>query len=193
MDANSSTKVNSRPIPKFLTQDEVERLFKAARKYSRHPDRDVAILRLMFGHGLRVSELCNLERKSIIGDCEQICIHRLKADEADVQAISPLEAKALRKYLRPRLDTRRFLFITERGSQFSRQGVHRMVKAVGRHAGLGSVHPHRLRHACGYHLVNQGEPMRFIQSYLGHKTEAMTLLYTQLSARKYDSIRTHFK
>jgi len=136
MDADSSTKVNSRPIPKFLTLEEVERLFKAARKYSRYPDRDVAILRLMFGHGLRVSELCNLERASIIGDCEQICIYRLKADEADVQAISPLEAKALRKYLRPRVDTRRFLFITERGSQFSRQGVHRMVKAMGRHAGL---------------------------------------------------------
>lgn len=193
MDANNSTKVNSRPIPKFLTLEEVERLFKAARKYSRYPDRDVAILRLMFGHGLRVSELCNLERKSIIGDCEEICIHRLKADAADVQALSPLEAKALRKYLRPRVDTRRFLFITERGSQFSRQGVHRMVKAIGKKAGLGSVHPHRLRHACGYHLVNQGEPMRFIQSYMGHKTEAMTLLYTQLSARKYDSIRTHFK
>jgi site-specific recombinase XerD len=195
MDANSSTKVNSRPIPKFLTLEEVESLFKAARKYSRYPDRDVAILRLMFGHGLRVSELCNLERASIIGDCEEICIHRLKADAADVQALSPLEAKALRKYLKlkRRVDTRQFLFLTERGSQFSRQGVHRMVKAMGRHAGLGSVHPHRLRHACGYHLVNQGEPMRFIQSYLGHKTEAMTLLYTQLSARKYDSIRTHFK
>jgi len=192
MDANSSTKVNSRPIPKFLTLEEVERLFKAARKYSRYPDRDVAILRLMFGHGLRVSELCNLERKSIIGDCEQICIHRLKADEADVQALSPLEAKALRKYLRPRVDMRRFLFITERGSQFSRQGIYQMIKAIGKKAGL-DVWPHRLRHACGYHLVNQGEPMRFIQSYLGHKTEAMTLLYTQLSARKYDSIKTHFK
>ena len=90
------------------------------------------------------------------------------------------------------MDTRRFLFITERGSQFSRQGIHRMIKAIGKKAGL-DVWPHRLRHACGYHLVNQGEPMRFIQSYLGHKTEAMTLLYTQLSARKYDSIRTHFK
>ncbi len=129
----------------------------------------------------------------VASDIQRGCAVSRLADEADVQALSPLEAKALRKYLRPRVDTRRFLFITERGSQFSRQGVHRMVKAMGRHAGLGSVHPHRLRHACGYHLVNQGEPMRFIQSYMGHKTEAMTLLYTQLSARKYDSIRTHFK
>jgi len=196
---NDNCKRKRSPKPhRFLTEEQVERLIKAARKHSRYPNRDVAMLRMMFNHGLRVSELCNLTREDIEGDCAKVWIRRLKKvdeDHAwDSQPISPVLAKSLRAYLKPRLDTCRPLFITERGSQFSRQAIYKMVHRLGELAKLGeAVHPHRLRHAIGFKLINDGIPLENLREYLGHSTDEMTRHYAKLSSRKYDCIQRHIK
>jgi len=194
---NSKTKRSPKPH-RFLTEEQVESLIKAARKHNRWPIRDVAMLRMMFNHGLRVSELCNLTREDIEGDCDKVWIKRLKKvddDKAwDSQPISPALAKALRAYLKPRLDTCKPLFITERGSQFTRQAIYFMVRRLGVLAGLGEVvHPHRLRHAIGFKLINDGVPLENLREYLGHSTDEMTRHYAKLSSRKYDCIQRHVK
>src|SRR6516165_4721243 len=75
-----------------------------------------------------------------------------------------------------------FVFISERGTPFTRAGFAKMVARLGQEAGFKfGVHPHMLRHACGYALVNRGHDTRALQAYLGHKNIQHTVRYTELS------------
>ena len=64
-------------------------------------------------------------------------------------------------------------------------GVRDLVRRLGAAAGLGRVHPHMLRHACGYKLVNQGADLRLVQAYLGHRAIASTVRYTEVDERRF--------
>ena len=79
-----------------------------------------------------------------------------------------------------------FVFTSERGAPFSTDGFARMVERAGREAKLAfKVHPHMLRHACGYALVNKGHDTRVPQAYLGHKNIQHTVRYTELSPTRF--------
>jgi len=202
MDSQTNLKRNSEALPQVLEVAEVDRLFVAARKHSRYPLRDVAMLRLMYGHGLRVLELVNLNRADIRWDEGEIVVRRVKnrrrkdgsypAAIVDRQPLSKMEKKTLRAYQKSRMDTNPSLFIGERGDHLTTQAVYRIVTRLGLLANLGEIHPHTLRHSCGFKLINEGVPERVIQSWLGHRTGAMTRHYTQLSSRKYEGISGHF-
>lgn len=108
-------------------------------------------------------------------------VRRLKHGIASVHPLHAPELRALRK-LQRESEASPYLFITERGSPMTAAGFRKLLSRIGSHSSLTfSVHPHMLRHGCGYKLVNDGHDTRSIQHYLGHKNIQHTVRYTQLS------------
>ena len=92
----------------------------------------------------------------------------------------------LRKLQRDQEPKSAFVFTSEPGSPFAMAGVARMLERAGVEAKLGfKVHPHMLRHACGFALANKGHDTRSIQAYLGHKNIQHTVRYTELSPNRF--------
>jgi site-specific recombinase XerD len=78
-----------------------------------------------------------------------------------------------------------FVFTSERGAPFTTAGFGKMIARAGKVAKLTGVHPHMLRHACGYALANRGHDTRALQAYLGHKNIQDTVRYTELSPTRF--------
>ena len=169
----------------FLTPDEVERLITAAKSVGRHRRRDATLILLAYRHGLRVSELVALRWDMV--DLQQGLLHvsRLKNGVTSTHPIRGPELRALRKLQRGYPDTP-YLFVTERGGPLTTSTVRKIIARAGESAQIGfSVHPHMLRHACGYKLANDGHDTRAIQHYLGHKNIQHTVRYTELASTRF--------
>jgi type 1 fimbriae regulatory protein FimB/type 1 fimbriae regulatory protein FimE len=169
----------------YLTEKEVEKLMTAAGMVGRHGQRDVTLIMLAYRHGLRVSELVNLRWEQI--DLQQGLIHinRLKRGTDSVHPLRGPELQALRQV---QLDypLKSYVFISERNAPLSPDTFRKIITRAGKEAKLPfSVHPHMLRHACGYKLAQAGEDTRAIQHYLGHRNIQHTVRYTQLSAERF--------
>ena len=92
----------------------------------------------------------------------------------------------LRRLKREQDPASAFVFVSERGAPFGTAGFARMIERAGNEANLGfKVHPHMLRHACGYALANRGHDTRALQAYLGHKNIQHTVRYTELSPTRF--------
>jgi type 1 fimbriae regulatory protein FimB/type 1 fimbriae regulatory protein FimE len=140
-----------------------------------------------YRHGLRVSELISLRWEQVDLKQGHLHVHRLKNGTPSTHPIRGPEIRALRKLKREYPNTP-YLFITERGGPLTAATVRKMVTRAGENAGLPfPVHPHQLRHACGFYLANQGHDTRAIQHYLGHKQIAHTTRYTELAADRFNS------
>lgn len=169
----------------YLTETEVERLRKAARTGTRNGDRDEAMILIAFRHGLRASELVTLRWDAI--DLEQGKLHcsRRKNGTPSVHPLTDVELRALRR-LKQETPNSRHVFLSEREAPFTVGGFRRMVTRLGTKAGFTfQVHPHMLRHACGYKLANDGRDTRAIQHYLGHKNIQHTVAYTALASDRF--------
>ena len=83
------------------------------------------------------------------------------------QPIAGDELRAIKRYLATRTDKLPWLFISERGQPMTRSAVNYLMRVAGESAGLKNVHPHMLRHSCGYYLANTGVDLRTMQDYLG--------------------------
>ncbi len=175
--------VNVRDIKKHLTPDEVAQLIDTARKHGRHGARNAAMILLTYQHGLRVSELCGLYRDDVDLEARTIRITRRKGS---MPGMHPLTGEALRalRAIAPS-DATAWLFANERGGQLTPAGVRDTFARLGKLAGLARSNPHALRHACGYKLINGGTDVRLVQSYLGHKSIASTVVYTAIDTRRY--------
>jgi type 1 fimbriae regulatory protein FimB len=79
-------------------------------------------------------------------------------------------------------------FLTERGGPFTRQGIYYLVRCISERADLGKVHPHMLRHPCGYALASKGLDLRTIQDYLGHRDPKQTAIYTRVAATRFENL-----
>jgi type 1 fimbriae regulatory protein FimB/type 1 fimbriae regulatory protein FimE len=168
----------------YLTRSEIDRLIKAAQS-NRRGHRDATMVLLTFRHALRSSEVCALRWEQF--DLKQGTVHvnRLKNGIASVHPLSGHELRTLRKLQREEPENR-FLFLSERGAPITAEGFRKMIRRVGEKAKLPfSVHPHMLRHACGYKLANEGKDTRAIQLYMGHSNIKNTVIYTQLSAERF--------
>jgi len=168
----------------YLTPGEIDRLISAARK-NRHGHRDATMILLAFRHGLRASEVCGLRWDQL--DLKQGTLHvnRLKNGIPSVHPLGGSELRALRKLQREE-PVGRFLFLSERGAPMTAEGFRKMVRRAGEAAKFTfSLHPHMLRHACGYKLANEGQDTRAIQLYMGHRNIQNTVGYTQLSAERF--------
>lgn len=174
---------------RYITSIEVDRLLMAAKKSS-HGVRDYCLLLMCFIHGCRVSELRSLRCSDIDARKGTIFISRLKNGLSTQQPISDRERIAIKKWLLVRMNMigadSDWLFISSRGSQFTRQQIYRLVKSYGLKAKLlVSIHPHMLRHACGFALADQGLDTRLIQDYLGHRNIRYTVHYTASNASRF--------
>ena len=170
----------------YLLPDEVDQLLKAAKRTGRHGHRDQTLVLLAYRHGLRVGELVALRWDMV--DLKQGLLHvrRLKNGVDSTHPLRGTELRALRR-LRRDYPASAYLFVTERGGPITAASVRRVVSRAGVQAGIPfPVHPHMLRHACGYKLANDGVDTRALQHYLGHRNIQHTTHYTELSPQRFN-------
>ena len=156
----------------YLTAKEVEKLIKAAKDgRGRYGDRDATLILIAFRHGLRASEICDLEWSQVeFGRSASLHVRRVKNGKPSVHPLRGDEIRALRE-LRRQFPDSGFVFATERGGPFTADAVNRLIKRIGERAGFAfPVHCHMLRHACGYALANAGHDTRALQDWLGHRS-----------------------
>jgi len=173
----------------YVTEEELLALVESTKR-SRYHWRDATMLMLTFYHGLRVSELCHLRRTHLDLTHGRLWVERLKGSLSTQQSLLPQELRALKRYLKQRGNSQLpWLFLTERGNQFTRFTMHYMVRTAAERAGLTfAVHPHMLRHGCGYALANRGYDLRVIQDYLGHRDPKHTTRYTRTAAHRFERL-----
>src|SRR5215469_5352224 len=141
------------------------------------------------GHGLRASELVDLRWEQV--DLENAILHvrRVKQGTPATHPLTGRELRALRRLQREQGSRSPFIFVSERGAPFAKRGFQAMVERAARAAGFDmKIHPHMLRHSCGYKLANDGVDTRTIQSYLGHKSIQHTVRYTELAPTRFKSL-----
>lgn len=187
-DRTSPVDVHARPVD-YLTETEVKRLVEGA-KASRNPERDALLILMLFHHGLRESEARHLRRDAMKLDSAQVWIERVKGGRSSYHPISGDELRLIRRYLRTRRDDLPWLFISERLQPLSDRSVRVIVANAAKVARLPHVHPHMLRHSCGFYLHNKGYNSRLIQDYLGHANPASTMLYTRTAAKQFEGLFT---
>src|SRR5712671_596409 len=170
----------------YLTPKEVERLIAATKKRERRYSlRDATMILVAFRHGLRVSELCMLTWDQIDFSQGMMHVRRIKGGIPSVQQIGGEEMRMLRALMRED-NAGRFVFMTERGAPMTPAGFRKLVARLGVAAKFPfPIHPHMLRHACGYKLANDGQDTRALQHYLGHKNIMHTVRYTELSPERF--------
>jgi type 1 fimbriae regulatory protein FimB len=175
---------------KHLTPLEVDTLLKTIKQHSRNHERDSCLVLLMFRHGLRVSEACNLKLHQVDTESRIIHVQRLKKGLHTTQPLRPEEVKIIKAWLKKRPQTLQdSFFISERGAALSRITVWDMLKRMSAKAELAvTAHPHMLRHACGYALADQGADTRLIQDYLGHRNIQHTVRYTATNAARFERL-----
>ena len=169
-----------------LVEHEVEKLICAAKK-GRHGHRDSTLILLMYSHGLRAGEAVNLKWSQV--DLKQSILHvqRMKNGTPSTHPLRGREIRALRKLKRDYPDTEN-IFVTERKGPLTVSNVQKIMTRAGKDADLDiKVHPHMLRHSCGFKLANEGQDTRAIQLYLGHKNITHTVLYTELSPERFNN------
>jgi integrase len=173
----------------YLTEHEVEMLIDAARQ-SRHGHRDATMILIAFRHGLRVSELVDLRWDQVDFNRAVLHVRRAKRGTPSVHPLSGLELRALRRLQRESAVSA-FVFLSERRAPFTTAGFARMMERAAVGAGLNlKVHPHMLRHACGFALANAGHDTRAVQAYLGHANIQHTVRYTELAPDRFKGFWT---
>jgi site-specific recombinase XerD len=170
-----------------LTLAEVEILRQTAKTRSgRYGERDALAILVMYRHGLRVIELCRLTRPQVDFKGGVLHVSRVKNGRPSTQPLAGQEIRELRKLFRAWPDGR-FIFQNERGGPLTPAGFRKTLARIGAASPLGfPVHPHMLRHGCGYYLANKGTDTRTLQQYLGHRNIQHTVRYTELDAERFN-------
>lgn len=171
---------------KYLTETEVKKLMQTAKERSRLGLRDQCMIFMAFRHGLRRSELCNLKWSDVDLEAQILHVHRLKGSISGTHPIEGEELRLIRKYRRSQKSESPWMFVNQNGDPVKPDSFRQTLKRLGNIAGFPfKVHPHMLRHGCGYALVNSGENLRAIQLYMGHREIKNTLIYTELSPHAF--------
>ena len=169
-----------------LTEAEVGRLIKAA-KNNRWGLRDSAMILIAFRHGLRVSELVHLQWSAVEFESATLHVGRSKGGTEGTHYLAGDEMRVLRAQRRESQGA--FLFVSERGAPFSPSGFAKLMERVGKAAKMPfKVHPHQLRHACGFSLANRGVDTRTLQAYLGHRSISSTTRYAALAPGRFKNL-----
>ena len=169
-----------------LTQREVEKLIAAA-KGNRYGVRDATMILICFRHGLRASELCELQWTDVEFETATLHIRRAKGGTTTTHPLLGDELRVLRALKREAKSV--FIFVSERGAPFTVSGLQKLVERAGNVAKIGfKVHPHMLRHSTGFVLANKGTDTRTLQAYLGHRSIQSTVRYTELAPGRFKNL-----
>ena len=187
-------------LPKALSEEDVASLLAAASGQDPLGRRDRAILEVLYGTGMRISELVGLSLADLALEDGLIRVFGKGAKERLVP-IGSFGRSSLDDYLappgRPALVPKRWarrgdaeaVFLNARGGRLSRQGAWGIVSHYGARAGLGGrLTPHVLRHSCATHMLDHGADIRVVQELLGHASIATTQVYTKVSAERLRSV-----
>src|SRR5579863_4434899 len=170
----------------YLIAAEVDRLMETA-KDNRYDHRDASMVLVAYRHGLRASELVDLRWEQVDFKTATLHVRRVKKGTPSTHPILGDELRALRRLQREQEPMSPFVFTSERVAPFTTAGFARMVERAGWAAKLPfkKIHPHMLRHGCGYALANKGHDTRALQAYLGHRNIQHTVRYTELSPTRF--------
>lgn len=174
-----------KPIPSFLSEDEMEKLFNSIPNKTDLDVRNSAILEILYGTGIRASELTNLNLSNI--DINERLIRVF--GKGKKERILPLGKKAfecIKNYIN---EVRGYeegaLFLSKSGKRFGQRDLQRIVKRfITNVATLHQMSPHTLRHTFATHLLNRGANLRSVQELLGHESLSTTQIYTHMSIEK---------
>ena len=171
----------------YLTPLEVDALINGAKSVGRHKHRDATLILIAYRHGLRVSELVSLRWDQVDLKQGKLHVNRLKNGSPSIHPLRGPEIRALR-WVQRDYQCGPYVFSTERQGPLTTSTVRKLIARAGNKAELPfPVHPHMLRHACGYKLANDGQDTRAIQHYLGHRNITHTCRYTELTSKRFDN------
>lgn len=189
-------------LPKFLTHQEVEALLKAPSEMNSFECRDACMLELMYGTGLRVSELIQLKTHQIDWEMGFLRV----TGKGDKERLVPFPSLTLgklkkwvdvvRKNISPKAAVSSFLFPKADGEPMTRQGFWKRIKLYGEKACITDSHlrvsPHILRHSFATHLLEKGLNLRVLQGILGHQNLSTTQIYTHVQKIRLQEIHRRF-
>lgn len=186
-------------LPKLIKENEVMMLFEICDLNNKLGYRNYCILGCLYGCGLRVSELCNMQIKDIDFNERVIKIHGKGSKDRVVIMYDDL-ASSLKHYISTfRLELlynskdteNRYVFLNKNGTQLSRVGVRKILEKLVLECGeTFHISPHMLRHSFATALLNNGADMRSVQELLGHESLSTTQVYTHVS---YDAIKSSYQ
>lgn len=184
-------------LPEVLTIDEVNDMIEAVDLTSPQGPRNRAIIELLYGSGLRVSELCTLERRRVSLE-DRYLIVTGKGSKERLVPMSEESVDRIRIYLetdtvQPKRGEEDYLFLNRRGAHLTRVMVFYIVRGLAEAAGIAkTISPHTLRHSFATHLLEGGANLRAIQAMLGHESIATTQIYLHLdNSRLREEIIAH--
>jgi integrase/recombinase XerD len=182
-------------LPKALTEDEITELIESVAGNDPISRRDRAVLEVLYGTGIRISELVGLSLADV--DLDGALLRAF--GKGSKERIVPLGRPAMRALAewfdggRPELEPERWsrrgdaeaVFLNARGGRLTRAGAWLVVKKYGDRVGLGDrLSPHVLRHSCATHLLDHGADIRAVQELLGHVSISTTQVYTKVSTER---------
>jgi integrase/recombinase XerD len=190
--ADISRPQGGQKLPRFLTQEEIERLLTALDTTTTEGVRDRALVEVLYATGLRVSELVSLSTSSVDVDTGVLfCMGKGSKQRRVPVGRSALEwlqrYQAARRVLLAGRESQR-LFVGYLGRPLTRQNVWAMLKRAAEKVGIDGVTPHVLRHSFATHLLEHGADTRSVQAMLGHSDLATTQIYTHVTSERIRSV-----
>ena len=194
------TQKKGRTLPKTLSEAEVFAMIDAVDGAEPRELRDRALLEVMYGCGLRVSETCALELDNIFAEGELLRVFG-KGSKERVLPIGSAAGRALTAYLDTARETfvrgdslERHIFVTRLGRPFTRQGIFKIVRERAAAVGIAAerISPHVLRHCFASHMLERGADVRSLQELLGHADIATTQIYTHVNAGFLGDVHRRF-
>lgn len=185
----------SKPLPKFLSNEEVESIFNGIKTDTPSGFRNRAILELLYATGMRISELCNLDFNSLNLDQNEITVFG-KGGKERIVLVSNRAKTVLQEYIdkyRPllvfdendKLTENSPVFINNTGYRLQQRSVHRSLASVVQNLQMPKkVSPHVFRHSFATKLLEKGADLRVVQELLGHASISNTQIYTHVSTER---------
>jgi integrase/recombinase XerC len=170
-----------KPLPKFLTEDQVEKILKLPNTNKLLGLRDKAILEFLYSTGARVSEMVSvkLDNLDLIGGVVKVTG---KGRKERLLPLGEPAVESIREYLSRRDDNQRALFLNKNNKPLGDRGVRSIISKYIKNAALAlDVSPHIFRHSFATHLLNHGADLRSVQELLGHSSISTTQIYTHVS------------
>lgn len=185
-----SVKNSAQRLPKFLTEPGVNAIFEAC-----EDETENCVLELLYGCGMRVSELVDLKVSEILPDLGLIKV----TGKGNKQRLIPVHKVALQKIqtyqqiiranIAPTKGNEMYFLLTKKGKKWNRQKVNTLLHELALKSGLNQkLHPHLFRHTFATHLLNRGADLRSIQNLLGHESITTTEIYSHLNINKLKNL-----